>query len=179
MTESTAADWERARQALGREDALPLPGYLARGLAFVLDLTVIVGIVLLIEAALGFTLLALAAADVIPRTPNGAGPYVQAAREVHDWPVVVAIRLAADVLALGYMPWTWARDGQTPAMSLFRMRITRLGPTGQVGFRVAIVRFVALLVSIVSVVGILWAFFDSKRRGWHDIVAGTVVIAES
>jgi uncharacterized RDD family membrane protein YckC len=178
MTESTAADWERARQALGPEEALPLPGHLARGLAFVLDLTVIVGMVLLIEAALGLTLLFLAAADVIPRLPNGAGPYVQPATEVYGWPIVVAIRLAADVLALGYMPWTWARDGQTPAMAFLRMRITRTGPTGELGFRVAIVRFVALVVSIVSVVGILWVLFDPKRRGWHDIVAGTVVIAE-
>ena len=53
------------------------------------------------------------------------------------------------------------------------------GIKARLGFRVAIVRFVALVVSIVSVVGILWTFFDPRRRGWHDIVAGTVVIAES
>jgi uncharacterized RDD family membrane protein YckC len=83
-----------------------------------------------------------------------------------------------DVIALGYLPWFWARGGQTPAMSFLGMRVVRLDTGGEPGFRVAIVRFLALAVSIVSVAGILWAFVDSRRRGWHDIVAGTVVIAE-
>ena len=178
MTETTATDWERARKALGPAEALPVPGYLARSLAFAIDLAVIVGMVLLIEAALGLVLLVLAASELIPQLPNGAGSYVQPAREVYDWPIVVAIQRAADLLALGYMPWFWARDGQTPAMSFLGMRITRNGRDGDLGLGVAIVRFVALVASIVSVVGILWAFVDSKRRGWHDIVSGTMVIAE-
>jgi hypothetical protein len=72
MTESNAADWERARHALGSEDALALPGFLARGFAFAIDLSVMVGIVLLVEFAIGLVLLVLAAADVMPSAAQTA-----------------------------------------------------------------------------------------------------------
>ena len=175
MTESTATDWQQAREALGPEAALPLPGYLARGLAFAVDLAVMVMVVGMLDLVIGLVLTVLAAAELIPSVRDAG---VRPAKEVFEYPVVVAAGNVVLGLALAYMPWFWARGGQTPAMSFLGMRVTRGDTNAEVGFRVAIVRFLALVVSIVSVVGILWVFVDPRRRGWHDIVAGTLVIAE-
>ncbi len=178
MTESTAEDWERARQALAPQEALPVPGHFARAGAFVLDGALVAVAMFVIEFALGVVLLVLASADVIPSLDQHPF-FVSPAPEVFSYPPVVAVRAAVVGLGLAYLPWFWARGGQTPAMSFLGMRVARSDTLGDIGFRVAIVRFVALVVSVVSVVGILWTFFDPRRRGWHDIVAGTVVIAES
>jgi uncharacterized RDD family membrane protein YckC len=30
--------------------------------------------------------------------------------------------------------------------------------------------------SLVFYLGFIWIFIDSRRRGWHDLIAGTVVV---
>jgi uncharacterized RDD family membrane protein YckC len=84
------------------------------------------------------------------------------------------------VVALGYFPWFWARTGQTPGMRMFRLRVVRDRDGGPIGAGTAIIRYIvfAFINSIVFGIplGFLWVLFDSRRRGWHDLVAGTVVV---
>ncbi len=41
------------------------------------------------------------------------------------------------------------------------------------------IRFLGYFVSIVPFgLGFLWIAFDRKKRGWHDLIAGTVVVYE-
>ncbi|MGA7985503.1 MAG: RDD family protein [Burkholderiales bacterium] len=41
------------------------------------------------------------------------------------------------------------------------------------------IRFLGYFVSIVPLgLGFLWIAFDRKKRGWHDLIAGTVVVYE-
>lgn len=41
----------------------------------------------------------------------------------------------------------------------------------------AVLRYIGYFVSILPLgLGLLWVGFDSKKRGWHDYIAGTVVV---
>jgi uncharacterized RDD family membrane protein YckC len=44
-------------------------------------------------------------------------------------------------------------------------------------FGLAFLRWVGYLISTLAIyLGFLWIAFDRKARGWHDIIAGTVVV---
>jgi len=104
-------------------------------------------------------------------------------------PGMVALLLAPDsifpavllivgaIATFAYFPFFWARSGSTPAMAALGLRIEREN-NGQVisGWR-AVGRYLALgLVSIPLYLGLIWAAFERRKRGWHDMLAGTVVI---
>jgi uncharacterized RDD family membrane protein YckC len=73
----------------------------------------------------------------------------------------------------------WRFRGATPGKMLISAKIvdaTTFGPpsTGQL-----IGRYFAYLVSMIGLMlGFLWIAFDPRKQGWHDKLAGTVVIEE-
>lgn len=97
-------------------------------------------------------------------------------------PVEVAVTLISVValfLPIGYFPFFWARNGQTPGMRLFGLRLVRDVDGGRVGTGAAIIRLIGLWVSgVVLYLGFVWIFIDRRRRGWHDLFAGTVMIKD-
>jgi uncharacterized RDD family membrane protein YckC len=76
-----------------------------------------------------------------------------------------------------YFPYFWTHGGQTPGMRLFHIRVVRDSDGGPVGWGPAFLRLIGYWISsIVFYVGFLWVFVDRRRRGWFDLIAGTVVI---
>lgn len=70
----------------------------------------------------------------------------------------------------------WAVVGQTPGMRLLDIRVVREDGTPPSAGR-AVVRFIGLLLSIVPLfAGFVPVFFDRRRRGAHDMLAGTQVV---
>lgn len=93
--------------------------------------------------------------------------------------VTVALILVTTVVGLAYFPWFWARSGSTPGMRLFHLRVVRDRDGGPVSWGSAVLRLIGYWVSAtVFYIGFIWIFFDDRRRGWHDLIAGTVVIEE-
>ena len=77
----------------------------------------------------------------------------------------------------GYHPWLWSRGGQTPGLRAVGLRVVRGTDGGRVGGRQAVGRMAGYVVSVlVFCVGIAWILFDEQRRGWHDLLAGTVAV---
>jgi uncharacterized RDD family membrane protein YckC len=77
--------------------------------------------------------------------------------------------------ALGYYGYCWRR-GQTLGMRAWRIVLrTRSGlPLTWPG---AALRFAMALVGIACLgLGLLWALFDARGRGWHDLAADTEVV---
>ena len=80
-------------------------------------------------------------------------------------------------MLLGYHPRFWARGGQTPGLRAIGLRVVRDGDGGRVAGWQAVVRMAGYVVSIlVFCVGLAWILFDEQQRGWHDLLAGTVVV---
>jgi uncharacterized RDD family membrane protein YckC len=85
--------------------------------------------------------------------------------------------LGAFVIMLLYFPFFWQRSGQTPGMRIMRIRVVRDADGGPIGWGPAIIRLIGYWVSAaVFYLGFIWILVDKRRRGWHDLMAGTCVI---
>jgi len=83
------------------------------------------------------------------------------------------------LIALLYKPFFWSRGGQTPGYKLIGMRVVRARDGGPVGFGSAILRLIGYVINDIVFgipLGFLWILFDAQKQGWHDKIAGTVVI---
>jgi uncharacterized RDD family membrane protein YckC len=83
------------------------------------------------------------------------------------------------VIGLLYFPYFWANGGRTLGMRPFNLRVVRDSDGGPIGWGTAILRLIGLWVAgAVFYLGYIWIFIDKRRRGWQDLIAGTVVIKQ-
>lgn len=88
--------------------------------------------------------------------------------------------VVAFAVAIAYFPYFWQRSGQTPGMRFFRLQVVRDRDGGSLSWGTAWLRLLGLYVAgAVFYLGFIWVFVDKRRRGWHDLIAGTVVIKRS
>jgi uncharacterized RDD family membrane protein YckC len=86
------------------------------------------------------------------------------------------LQLASIAYFVGF--WTWR--GQTPGMMLLGLRIARDADGTPPGLGRSILRYIGYVISaFVLFIGFIWIAFDSKKQGWHDKIAGTVVVRRS
>jgi uncharacterized RDD family membrane protein YckC len=160
-----AAAWAAPSEEEGPAPGVRFAGPGARLIAYILD-----GI--LISAA-WFVLLTVATivgiGSISPDgeiTGTGAGAFL-------------LILFVGTILSLLYFPFFWARGGKTPGMRPFRIRVVRDRDGGPVGFGAAILRLIGYAINgMVLYIGFVWILIDKRRRGWHDLIAGTVVIED-
>jgi uncharacterized RDD family membrane protein YckC len=89
--------------------------------------------------------------------------------------------LAVIIIPLIYFPYFWSREGasngQTPGMKQMGIRVVRDTDGGPITIGPAILRLIGYWVSgFVFYLGYIWIFIDKRRRGWFDLIAGTVVV---
>lgn len=94
-------------------------------------------------------------------------------------PLRILFQIFEILLISAYYIYSWFQGGQTIGMRAWKLHLqTNSGQPIKV--RDATLRFIASLFSVfVLGLGILWAAFDSRRRMWHDILSGTMVIAKT
>jgi uncharacterized RDD family membrane protein YckC len=93
------------------------------------------------------------------------------------FPLAILSALAIVALAVGYFPYFWATTGQTPGMAIMKIKVVRDADGGPVTAGAAILRLLGFWVStFVFYLGFIWIFVDKRRRGWMDLIAGTVVV---
>ena len=81
------------------------------------------------------------------------------------------------VIGFLYFAWSWVRTGSTPGMSLLGLQVVRDADGGPITWGKAFIRYVGIIIStLVLFIGLIWVAFDKRKRGWHDLMAGTVVI---
>ncbi len=81
------------------------------------------------------------------------------------------------LIGLVYFVGFWGWRGQTPGMIPFDMRIVMASDGSKPDWVRMLLRYVGLLISIaVFFLGVIWAGFDRRKQGWHDKIAGTVVV---
>jgi uncharacterized RDD family membrane protein YckC len=73
----------------------------------------------------------------------------------------------------------WRFRGATPGKMLFSAKIVDANTFGPPSTGKLVGRYFAYLVSMIGLMlGFLWIAFDPRKQGWHDKLAGTVVIQE-
>jgi uncharacterized RDD family membrane protein YckC len=154
--------WVAPIEATGPARGLAFSPHGARLVAYILDSLVILAI---------YAVLFIPLLIVVGRTDRGDqldGPAVLA---------VVLVFLGMVTVSVGYFPFFWARGGQTPGMRPFRLRVVRDRDGAAIGWGTAWLRLLGLYVACsVFYLGLIWIFVDKRRRGWHDLIASTVVI---
>jgi uncharacterized RDD family membrane protein YckC len=92
------------------------------------------------------------------------------------WLVGLIAGLAWFVVVGGYFVVFWTVTGHTPGMHLLHVRVQGRDGEPPHLFR-SMVRFVAMLLCIVPIfLGFLPVALTERRRGLHDMLAGTVVV---
>jgi uncharacterized RDD family membrane protein YckC len=83
------------------------------------------------------------------------------------------------LIGLLYMVGFWSLRGQTPGMIPFNLRVVRASDGSRPDWVVSLLRYVGLIISFaVILIGVIWVAFDGRKQGWHDKIAGTLVVRD-
>lgn len=75
--------------------------------------------------------------------------------------------------------WFWTRYLGTPGKLLLRLRVLDAHTGGAISTPKAIGRYLGYYVSALPLLlGFIWVGIDKKKQGFHDKLAGTVVVRE-
>jgi uncharacterized RDD family membrane protein YckC len=81
------------------------------------------------------------------------------------------------LIGLVYFIGLWSWRGQTIGMMPFNMKVVAVADGKNIDPLRGILRYVGIIISVIPLfLGLIWAAFDSRKQGWHDKIAGTVVI---
>ncbi len=73
--------------------------------------------------------------------------------------------------------WLWNRSSCTPGKWALKMRIVDDGTYCKPSPKQFTWRYLGYVLSMLPLtLGFFWILFDKKKRAWHDMVAGTVVV---
>ena len=73
--------------------------------------------------------------------------------------------------------WFWLRYLGTPGKMVMKLQIVDASTGGKMRTGQAIGRYFAYILSAVPLcLGFIWVGVDQRKQGWHDKLAGTVVI---
>jgi uncharacterized RDD family membrane protein YckC len=83
--------------------------------------------------------------------------------------------LLAALLSLAYHVFFHGSTGCTPGKALVGIKV-RTGDGGALSWRRAILRWLGAALGLACAgAGIVWAIFEPRRRGWADLISGTVI----
>ncbi len=142
-------------------------GFWLRFVAFTIDLTVL-GV---------FSLLLLIAAFLLSRTGADLSGLDSASLNSVS---LLSLCEAAELIAMAaYFTILHGETGQTIGKSLLGLRVCTLD--GQpLRYGHALLRFLAYGFSFFSLgLGFLWVALNPGKRGWHDLLTGTMVIVDN
>ena len=119
--------------------------------------------------------------NLIAITVAGAVALLLSVLSVPDWvgTTLLAVGGVAFLMwSIGYFVVFWSTTGQTPGGRLMRIRVCRARDGAALGPGASLMRVVYLtLAAIPLLAGFLPILVDDRRRGLHDMLAGTVVVS--
>ena len=75
--------------------------------------------------------------------------------------------------------WFWIKYMGTPGKMLLRLRVVDANTGQAISAPKAIGRYLGYYVSVLPLMlGIIWVGIDKKKQGFHDKLAGTVVVRD-
>jgi uncharacterized RDD family membrane protein YckC len=81
------------------------------------------------------------------------------------------------VIGIAYFSYMWSQQGATLGQRIFKLRVVDVNTGQRITIGKALLRWVGLFVSfLVCFVGVIWVAFDSRKQGWADKIAGTLVL---
>ncbi|MDR2638719.1 MAG: RDD family protein, partial [Helicobacteraceae bacterium] len=88
-----------------------------------------------------------------------------------------ASNIISIIVSLIYTLGFWINAQATPGKMAFGAKIVDAKTLGEPSVGQYIGRYLAYILSAIPLgLGFIWVAFDEKKRGWHDMLAGTLVI---
>lgn len=88
----------------------------------------------------------------------------------------LSIWLFSTLINIAYFTYFHGSTGRTPGKMLLGLQVLSVDGN-PISFGIAFLRSVGYLISsAIFCLGYIWIGFDSKKQGWHDKIAGTIVI---
>ncbi len=85
--------------------------------------------------------------------------------------------LVENILPIILILWLWLKYAATPGKLLVDCEIVDADTGKKIDFQQALLRYIAYTISLIPFgLGFLWVLWDKRKQGWHDKIAGTVVI---
>jgi len=76
--------------------------------------------------------------------------------------------------------WFWLRYMSTPGKMATKLRVVDASTGNKLSTGQAVGRYFAYTVAILPIfLGLIWVGVDKRKQGWHDKLAGTVVIRDT
>ena len=73
----------------------------------------------------------------------------------------------------------WTYKSATPGKMILKMKIVDAKTGGKLSAGQSLIRYLGYYVSIIPLgLGLIWVGVDKRKQGFHDKIAGTVVIRE-
>ena len=156
----TPAAWSAETQRpVGPAAGVIYGGFWKRVLAFILD-AIIIGVLTSVLVPL-----------------FGGGSIVQTGPG--EFEINYGANAFGGLIGLVYFIGFWAWRGQTPGMIPFRLRVVKVQDGQRPDWIFSLLRYVGLIISFVVIfIGVIWVAFDSRKQGWHDKIASTVVVRD-
>ena len=145
-------------------------GFWRRFVAYLIDNTIIciVFFVLFMIAMMAF-FIGAASGEESSWIADLADPTAISSTVIFIWLFFLGINI-------GYFTYFHGATGRTPGKMLLGLQV--IGEDGApLSFGIAFLRAIGYLVSgAILNIGFIWVAFDKRKQGWHDKIAGTVVI---
>jgi len=172
-----APSWQTPVEPTGPAPGVSFAGHGARLGAYVIDAiivgTVVSALLLVVGLPLAGDFFRIAIDD--PDRFNDASTWAELGGSFILFIIGSAV---IGILAMLNFPFFWARGGATPGMMAAGIRVVNDRDGSQIGWGPALLRLVGMWVSgAVFYLGFVWILVESRRRGWHDLIAGTCVIS--
>jgi uncharacterized RDD family membrane protein YckC len=137
-------------------------GLVTRAIAFAIDAAIVDLVAIVVAGAVALALSVLSLPDSLDPVFIAAGSVLFLA-----WSV-------------GYFVTFWSTTGQTPGSRLMRIMVCSADDDSILRPRRAAFRFACLVLAAIPLLaGFVPILFDERRRGLHDMLAGTVVVEAS
>jgi uncharacterized RDD family membrane protein YckC len=159
-----ATGWVAPPRPAGPAPGLRYAGFWIRTLAYLIDSAVLIVIMAIVAGTTGIGFWEVHVQDTTIGSFSNRSFFVQ----------LNPLSVFASLL---YFAGQWSIRGQTIGMAPFGLRILRAADGRTVGPGRAIGRFFGLALSlVVFAIGVIWVAADGRKQGWHDKLAGTVVV---
>jgi len=146
-------------------------GFWRRFFAFMLDNLIIY---LLSWTVFFIGMFASGASAVLPDLGSGWGHMLAAA-----FRIAVLFNILCLFMCMIYFTYFIGICGRTPGKMVLRLKVIRENGEAP-GFGTAFLRWIGYFLSSLPLnLGFIWIAFDGKKQGFHDKIAGTVVVLDS
>lgn len=167
--------WEPPQPETGPAPGVKFAGHGPRLVAYIVDSLIVLFVFLVLLFVFGTALFAGTGLSSLTPADLRDGELPPGAAAAFGG--FAAVFLIVLVVAFAYFPFFLRRSGQTPGMKLFGLYVVRDADGGRISVGQAILRLIGLWISALPFfLGYVWVFIDARRRGWHDLIAGTVMI---